>query len=90
MEPKIIKILMIAHDISQTEIAKELKMSKVSVYQAITGISRCYQVEEYIAKRVGVSQESLFGKPNRRQKRIFGPGSKKRLNSKFKSKAIIT
>ena len=59
---KEIRLLMLAKDITQREIARTLKLSPAVVNNVISGRTYSKRIEQEIARRLGRSRKSLFGR----------------------------
>ena len=57
-----IKILLLEKGIKQSELAQALKVSRPTICKTIAGKSFSIRVEEEIARRIGRSRKSLFGR----------------------------
>lgn len=60
MEPLEIRIALLRADIKQSEIARNCKVSKVSVGRVIDGHSTSDRIQRVIAKAIGQSVEDVF------------------------------
>lgn len=57
-----VKAILIRRNIKQTEIAKELGIKRCTVSGVINGHTDSKRIKEYIAKRVNMDYEKLWGK----------------------------
>ena len=67
MRPSKIKSLLVEKEITQKEIAQSVGVSPMMISQVVKKRSRSYRVERYIAERLGLPYEELWGSEPRRR-----------------------
>lgn len=67
LSPNQIKARLIERGISQTAIARRLGVSNITVAVVIGGYGRSRRIMEYIASKIGLSFNEVWGRHNHRK-----------------------
>jgi len=63
MKPKDIRHLLLDADITQAELARELKVSQEAVYQIIEGNYTSHRIRQHIARRLDIDIKRIWPDP---------------------------